>query len=373
MQPLQSEGAPIWAGQNNWSQAWEQKFSQWLTAEAQDPHFFVKIGVSVDCADVVYGLRWIFARQNDLKMAVHSHEGIFTNESENELWSHLSTDSDWRRDSRFLSSLDWVMRRTYTKSLLLESYPVEISADAFQAGTMYVNIENGHHAQIIVSTDYKNKKNMPLRFLVGTVPRSKNPLKLVNYWAGHQSTDQKSGFRKFLWPVKQNGVWSFTRPDQMPHYSLEQYDPDLMNGSSLTYSGYIYQKIKPNLNNLAKIERGLEELVEYIQSRVQIVEDGYQFCVNRPSCRDVASQDYDDWSTPSRDARIADLFVEVTTDVNNSNDKKANRLWKKFTENTEVFRFEGQPISLAEIYEIWSEKLYSSEPYDLPARRWGLQ
>src|SRR5690606_33957113 len=122
-----------------------------------------------------------------------------------------------------------------------------------------------------------------------------------------------------------------------------------------------------------KIQVGREALVIYNRPREKHVEDGYTKCATNPACRDTSWRPCDDWSTPTPDLRTAPLIQEVTTGValvRTENDSEA--YWDYAASHTVLFEWNDEPVTLLQIYLIWQEGLYSSEPYDTPERRWGL-
>jgi hypothetical protein len=76
-----------WDDEEVWSDAWEEKFTEWVKKEFT-LDYFKKYNFATDCADVAVALRWIFARRFKLPIGIHlSGSGIlFTHESMKDEW-----------------------------------------------------------------------------------------------------------------------------------------------------------------------------------------------------------------------------------------------------------------------------------------------
>ena len=132
---------------------------------------------------------------------------------------------------------------------------------------------------------------MPFQFVSSSVPREVKDTKHLVYWYEDQPKTMREGFRRFLWPVRTAEGWKYVNPEEMPYYSLEQFNLKLKNQK---FHNYVYSQAKPHLDQNALAATSLLELKSYIQERVDIVIDGYKACTksryNRRKCRSKRSK-----------------------------------------------------------------------------------
>ena len=57
--------ASLWEVKHDWDESWEIKYSNWIEGNLT-ADFFKRYNMKVDCGDVVYAMRWIFAREHGL-------------------------------------------------------------------------------------------------------------------------------------------------------------------------------------------------------------------------------------------------------------------------------------------------------------------
>ena len=137
------ESERIWDVRNQWSEAWMQKYSDWIRDEF-NKDFYLKYNIKTDCADVIYSTHWIFARMHGLPMATTmtgSHT-LFTQDSMKKEWVKLATHNEWHKDERFLAALNYILRNSFTGTLRIDAYPIAISKNTFREGTIYLT--HGH-------------------------------------------------------------------------------------------------------------------------------------------------------------------------------------------------------------------------------------
>jgi hypothetical protein len=350
----------IWETKNTWSWQYEQAFANWLTIVAEDKDFFLNAGLAIDCADTVYGFRWIFSRMHYLPAMTQSTDGWITNESLRPEWLDLDTAENWFEDQRFLAALNYVMRKSFTQTLAYDSYPVEISSAALIPGTFFLNLDGSKHVDMIYKTNYEDPNQVPFEFVSSTVPRAIKPSKHLRFWYDSKPKTKEEGFRRFLWPRKNALGWYFEAPENMPFYSNDQFS---------TFTWFtpfwkkVYEQVKPTYSREALAELSLSELVKYFEERVSVADEAYAICFDVYVCG-VKSKLFDEWSTPSRDKRIWNHLKATQRALGKS--------WKLIFKNTQVIEVEGQQLSLWQLYNIWRFKKYSSDPRKNIKERWGL-
>ena len=83
----------------------------------------------MDCADVPYAVRWIYARIAHLPAAATTKDGQLIGHWSTE-WGKLPTHPEWHKDLRFRKALLHMLSETTTRTLPLDTYPVRIDPDS---------------------------------------------------------------------------------------------------------------------------------------------------------------------------------------------------------------------------------------------------
>ena len=168
----------LWEIKHSWNEQWEDKYGQWIT-ENVDRQFFQKFGISTDCADAVLGIRWIFARINGLPVANHiaTTQELFTNYTVPKKWRKIPKADIWHRDQLFLTALNYVMSLASTRTIKLDTYPVELSRAGLSVGSLILTENNdSNHVKFISENHFDDPTQLPLFSLSSTVPRKVRPL-----------------------------------------------------------------------------------------------------------------------------------------------------------------------------------------------------
>lgn len=354
----------LWTATSSWNLDWEDKFSQWISNEV-DAQFFKKHNLATDCADVLYSLRWIFARIHHLEMAsrLSGSGDFFTHRSLRSSWAQLPTAVNWYDDKRFRAALDYLLDNTYTHSLMADSYPVAIRPEAIRAGTFHLDLHrDSGHTQVVSRSMMDSPTVLPFIIIQSTVPRAVRVLSTAGFWAAKQPQLGEGGLLRMRWPVFKNGSPNLVKASQMPFFSEEQYGPDFLRSAGFLFNQEVYLRLNPHLNFKDVHKEATQSLQDAFLDRLRLVDDGYQVCRNK-SCP-PNSQLYDDWSTPSRDRRLADLFEQ----------KDALESFLGATPEAErpFLPLDGDLYTLAALRRSWRFGFYSSDPNDPPEKRWGL-
>lgn len=355
----------LWEAEHKWDLAWETKFSQWIAKEV-DPQFWVRNQIATDCADVLYSLRWIFARIHHLEMASRLSGGDFvTHRSVRSSWSQLPTHPDWRQDKRFRAALNYILDNTYTHSLMDDSYPIQIQFGAISEGVYHLDLHrDSGHTQIIARTSGTGETDMPFVIIQSTTPRKIREVSYGGFWYRDQPLRGKGGLLRMRWPVFSPRGVSLLSSNQMPYFSEDQYAKDFLRTSKTSYNTEVYLRLDPNLDFSKVVKKAYESLKTMFQDRVGIVKEGYEICVK--SACDPSSSNYDNWSTPSRDARILDLMNQIEALMMQGSVSSSVDLYSPFLE------VEGEQYSLEAVMSAWKGKRFSSDPRDVVAKRWGV-
>ncbi|MBL6988192.1 MAG: hypothetical protein ISR65_00350 [Bacteriovoracaceae bacterium] len=362
----------LWSVKNSWNESWESKFSDWLQNNFHQD-FFIKYNIAVDCADVTYALRWIFARVNSLPMAntLAGSEVLFTHESMKRSWRRIPSHQVWHKDKRFLKALDYLLNNTYTHSLLSDSYPLKINSDFIRSGAYYLTLtrESGH-TRMVSQTHYEDQTKPPIILLSSTVPREKRTLFKGIFLISERPKKNNDGFLSMRWPLKKSGHWSLVARRAMPGFSMEQYSDSFMANES-NFALAVYKNIVPDFSIKVLVQNAILELFNYIKLRVDLVKRGYNVCQNQ-SCA-PGSMNWENWSTPSRDKKILKKFTTLEEVIGNFAriDPSIIKMWTEQKSKLKV-EIEDREISLKKIQFLWIYKLISSDPRDSIAQRWAL-
>ena len=297
--------AVVWQTSNQWSNAWEVKYQEWV-AENMTTDFFmnpkkpVYYKMAHDCADSIYFMRMAFAYENKLPFAINNimQKGkLLSNDMKN-----------WDRESsvnRVRKFMQYVADRVGTRSIHLDTFPVALAN--IRAGDLYV--QPGAHSYIITGITDTGVTSI----VSSTTPAS--PKHMVRLFAfpffiPQDKTTMKDGYRRFKWP--QNIKKSM---QQQPGYSPEQYNVAAqVKYNYVAFTDVIAKKLRRRPEPLQeKTTRVLYGLCAFAKERVNYVNDGLnQLRKIRAAGRQCMTRsEYDYYSTPSRDKRLKMYFNEV--------------------------------------------------------------
>lgn len=363
-----AQNGELWPGKEKWDLAWEERFSKWIAAET-DSDFFQKHKIATDCADVQYALRWIFARINGLEMAVRltGSGDYLTHRSVRNIWAGLPTAKDWFQDQRFLASLNYLLNNTYTHSLMADSYPIKIDRKSIRPGVYHLDLhDSSGHTQVIYRSDDAGDAILPFLVYQSTTPRAVRELMIDGFWYPMAPKEGKGGLLRMRWPEFAGSKVSLKSPEKMPFFSKEQYDENFVRAGQ-TYNQEVYLRLNPKLDMTKVVVEGYKSLQAMFSSRVKVVEEGYQFCSQNP-CPE-GSSGYEGWSTPSRDKKILSLEKQLQVILGRVQGD-LNAIGKLLRED--FLEINGLKYNLAHLLLIWKASVYSSDPRELPAVRWGI-
>jgi hypothetical protein len=308
MPPL--AGRPLWvAVKDSWSLEDEADYSKWFSEEV-DPNFVVGSGLDVDCANFAIAVRWVYARNHHLPMAITlaGSRTLFGHFSSNADWDKLPEDADWKKDKRFKAALKYVLENTYTHSLFTDLYPTLINSNYVRSGSVFIFLRpQSGHTQIIKSVG--PCPGCPL-FSAGSInvyyanePASEEIYSMPLVYPEGPFTSPKTGFKMWRWPEKVGSRWQLMAPEKMPGYSLEQYAPPILNSDDhWAYMAWVIARLgfKVTDEDFAFIYS--RQLAEELALRLQLTSQAYIYCTLK-TCP-PGSREHEDYSTPTRDARM---------------------------------------------------------------------
>jgi len=362
----------LWRPTQDWSLEWEKRYAEWVQNEVA-PEFFQDLNMSVDCADVAYSLRFIFSRLNGLRIGVRlaGSRVLFTHAAYDRRWSRLPTHADWRQDRRFRAALEFLLDNTYTASLIQDSYPVKISPESITAGTHFMDFttyRNAAHTWIVFRTQTQGS-GLPVEMACASEP--KQPWVLMRNPFLDDATEhspKRGGFLKLRW-LSPSGK-ALIAGNRMPDYSLEQYDPAFVaEKGTLGLSTQFRINSTPDIALLFR--RHMEGIRSSVATRSYLVQTGYEICNDDETDCAPGGRDYEDYSTPSRDRRIA-ANIAVARAMMAQFGPELVAIWDGMLRWSAVSLEPNRHLTFGEVIRIWESGLYSSDPRDPPLRRWGL-
>jgi hypothetical protein len=364
--------AALWQAEREWSEAEEAGFAAFVETEV-DPDFFVRAGLAHDCADILYGLRWIYARERGLPVAATAVEGGLIGH-----WSARFGPVDrrrsWTRDPNFLEALRFVFGMTGTRTLPVDTYPVAIGREHLRAGVVY---REENHAYVVAQVVLDGTEPHPLVTWESTMPPAVRPLRNGVFAPSAPQAGSGDGLRRFRWVEKTRAGWQLVPLERQPGYSEEQFSTAFVSGHP--YAESVARRLEPEqappivqaLRYLAQVERLARE-------RVPIVLAGHRACAktgDNGACREGGAL-WELYSTPNRDARMLGYLARVRALVEAREVEPEWVLDLMRAKGIDVGAplGDGDPdaarrIDLTDLY--YNARFVSSEPGDEIAMRWG--
>src|SRR4030042_1950760 len=157
----------IWkVGDRRWTIQEESRFAKWVEKNITED-FFIRYKIPVDCADVPYAVRWIYARIARLPAAATTKDGKLIGHWSTE-WGKLPTHPEWHKDLRFRKAFLHMLSETTTRTLRLDTYPVRIDPGSITPGTGFFITES--HSGVIARVILDGRTAHPLQAWEATSP-----------------------------------------------------------------------------------------------------------------------------------------------------------------------------------------------------------
>lgn len=362
--PYSESPHQVWkVEQRRWTVEEELNFAKWVEENLKED-FFIRSKIPVDCADVPYAIRWIYARIAGLPAAATTKNHKFIGHWSTD-WGHLPTHSDWKKDLRFRKALLHVLSETTTRTLPHDTYPVRIDQESLTPGTPFFVTES--HSGVIGAVILDGSTVHPLQTWEATSPAKVQKLSLRDFMTPRPESTVYSGLVKFRWPILKNGRWGYLPITEHPFYSLEQYATEFYEGYS-DFVEAVAKKMDPtDYNPWERVERLIHTTTRYLMERVPVVLAGYQRCL-KGGCQE-GSDLWEIHSTPGRDGRIV-LLMDHLRQIVESNHLDEEIIKGKMEAITIPIQ-KGQSVTFAHVYQnhLW----LSPHPGDSIEARWGLR
>lgn len=365
-------GRVVWKVENAWDWSWELRYSDWVRDNVK-ADFFQKYQIGVDCADVAFSARWIFARMNHLPAAdtLSATGALFTQDVVLKEWEQLPQADHWNEDQLFMAALKYLLDNTYTHTLMRDSYPIGIVKEAFLPGTQHMSLtQDSGHTYVVSAVDLSENSADPIHVIYSTVPAEARRLMESGFWDVKQPIEGRGGFVRFRWPEKSGETWLLRPADQMMFYSTEQYAHSFMDGF-LSFAEAVAVKLNPRLDFKARLQNAINTMIERIRTRAEIVEKGEKACAVEDCSEGTKS--YENWSTPLRDQGLGETLKSLEDYAGLMNDRVPGLydLWSKSLQKPAI-QLQGVDYSLGAVAFAWKMGTFSSDPRQPVDVRWGL-
>ena len=354
----------VWmVGERRWTIEEEDRYAQWVEANLTED-FFIRHKIPVDCADVPYAVRWIYARIARLPVAATTKDHKLIGHWSTQ-WGNLPTHKEWHKDQRFRRALLYILSETTTRTLPLDTYPIFIAPESVTPGTAFFITES--HSGIVARIIMDGSHVHPVQTWEASYPAKIQKLNQRNFLSSRPESTTYSGLVKFRWPIFENGRWSYLPSKKHPFYSEEQYSSHFYEGY-IDYAEAVARRIDPKqYDPQERLEKLLETIANYLRERIPIVLAGYHRC-QRGGCRE-GSELWEIYSTPGRDGFIM-LLIDYLREFVELNQLDQEELKKKM----ETVYLPISKDRLVTLYHVYQNYLWlSSHPEDSIEARWGLK
>ena len=361
---MKESPSQIWTvGDRRWTVEDEVRYGQWVEKNITED-FFIRYKIPIDCADVPYAVRWIYARIAHLPAAATTKDGKLIGHWSTD-WGKLPTHPEWHKDVRFRKALFHMLTDTTTRTLPLDTYPVRIDPESITPGTPFFITES--HSGIIGRIILDGSSIHPLQTWEATSPVKFQKVSERDFLTPRPESTIYSGLVKFRWPVFENRQWKYLPVKGHPYYSLEQYSGSFTEEVT-DFVEAVAKRIDPiDYPPWDKMEKVLDYTVHYARERVPIVLEGYQRC-RKGGCEE-GSELWEVHSTPNRDGKMI-LLMDHLHHLIESNGLDQDAI-KKMMEGISIRINKGQFVSFYHLYQnyLW----LSPHPEDSIEARWGLR
>ncbi|MCM2279596.1 MAG: hypothetical protein NDJ89_16095 [Oligoflexia bacterium] len=374
--------AAVWETEQEWSPAWEDRYAEWIRLN-WNKDFFARpgtayTGLKLDCADVVYSMRIIFAYEHRLPFAMKDPTGgskLITN-------SMARFDALGSPEKRIRAFLNFIFGISSTQSLPNDTVPLALSRDSIRSGSLILTDRKSHHSWTIRELQ---PTGLPSLIFSSRPPKTTLQVRegqpsLEFTFHGRPDLAPYGGFRGF------RRIEDLSKPDWQSHgFSDEQFRIPPREWMQTVKKRLALSEESPD----ALLTRTLENACIGARERIEFINEGVAYLRGLGSERCLSATEYDNYSTPNRDMRLRNSFEELRDAVqalegatNVSPELKAtaedvvkdagsSRPAAARTCPVEIAP--GRLLPLAEIYRRSLHNELSDNPHDPFAQRWGEQ
>lgn len=376
---LPDDGSVWRVGSNRWNEDHEKGFAKWVEAEV-GKDFFSKFKIATDCADAAFSLRMIYARIHHLPMRLDT--GGATNYTQSsKKYAGLTTVKNWSvtnwktsllQDQRFRRFLDDAKIGMGTVNLTASTYPIKIESntrpgklnECVRPGTVLLD---GGHTRFISKIDTL-ERIAPILEMSSTVPAAVRDLYQSEPSLYYAPNDR--GVLSFNWAVNCNG-FVLVKDEQMPNYSREQYS--LFQDRS---AGEVLKQMTPGTRggvDRAYVDRKFAEIKTLLNRRLELVLEAEKKLRTNPNYFRENPAEYENFSTPSLDAKIRGLKDRLWSDIEKNSEPGVSDYFKLRCDRFIIVLGNKRFVSFSDYLELTQSQpggIYS-DPSATVEQRWG--
>ena len=297
--------AAVWKNTGKWDKAAEKDYQEWVKKNWTEDFFMndkkpLYNMLPHDCADAVYLMRLVYSYEKKLPFVIHNaHKrgGLISNSMRN--WDKLP------QNQRMRKFMEYVTDATSTKTLSHDTYPIALND--LKPGDIYV-APGVHSYQIVNITETGVAEVM-----ASTTPKAPRYLSRIASFPFYVPEDKKrksDGYRRFIQPQNIRKAKS-----KQPGYSEEQYKIAAnVHYNYVSFTDVIARRLGKRPEKTAeKTLRLLIALCMYANDRSVYVYDALWHLqeIKKKGRQCMNRSEYDSFSTPSRDKRLAAFFGSV--------------------------------------------------------------
>lgn len=324
--------AAVWNTTQQWSADYEKKYQNWLFTNTSETMFSAKTlangkpnpyyGIRVDCADTVYSLRSIFAFENGLPFVINNPAGSDLSLITNQLTRFDSTTDSVQRFKKFLV---WMYDIVSTKTMHLDTYSIPYKS--IRPGSIILVSRTNHHSWTIKHIDAVGNPILIFNSIAGASAGYEiqerrtwpTPSWVFDPEVVRQNPNDPNSAIISTKPVYVAGSYAGFRawkPNDMmktpqsaiPGFSNEQFTVGL--NKWITTAQKVLASKKETLNDA--VMRMLSDACADYQQRVLAVKDAEIFKTQKGN-KCMNADDFDTYSTPSRDRRLVEAIIKART------------------------------------------------------------
>jgi len=314
---VQSAHAAAWLDTNQWNDAWEVKYSNWVRAQKETIYVSLDspyYGIETDCDKNLRTFRAIFSFENKLPFIVTTgfkhvngvEKPVYIS---NRSWSPKE-DSTSQLDSkqRFIAFINHVNSITDLETLSNDTYPVAIDRNNVVPGAVFVfgrehsfiihDISPAGVVEFYSSTTPKAVRKLDVRTDIGEPPSGTvaDPFDGIRKWRHHDlypSATSEKGYssEQFGFAKSPKEAWGDEVQKRLS-FVLDSQGNVLMEAP------------------LEKIQRYTDNICDAINQRVGVVTDALKYS-RSINFRPMNSIEYYNYSTDNRDDSIAFRYQKL--------------------------------------------------------------
>lgn len=384
----------VWEDTQSWSLQYEEEFSQWMVSPNVKETMFTDSkspyhGINPDCADTAYALRAVFAYEHKLPFVIASPSGSRDGKTLNNRlnkWDSAGSTSE----ARLIAMIEEIGDSVGSENLAyFDTFPTGLKSIA--PGTLFMYkikarfgkfIRHAYNIKainpvgtfdVIYSTQANKKAGSPL------IRRKEREFENLPHapW----------GFKKFRWP-EHLGKELVSIPMELGP-SMEQFELAEKLGDKEFFK-LVRKSVATTFETMGeRLNRSLTAVCHEAVARIDYVNQALLFLEkNGNRCLDY--EEFDAYSTPSRDAGLKDLFDKLKTAYRDA--EVAGELGSAKPQVVALTRFiftgagssipellafcpidyrPGVTLDLATLLKRIEREQLSSHPNDMVELRWG--